>query len=879
MRLFKVSSIVRLVLMGAALAAALGAFGASAFARQLPVAPSTALTERFSVDHTGRVIVGLTRGASVRALSAAQELGGETVSTVSSAGFAVLEPPKGVSAEQFAGEIEGTAGVRFAQPEQVVRAAAVPNDPYYAQRQWDLPAIGLPDSWWNPPGSAQVTVAVIDTGIFDSHEDLAGRVVGGRNFVAAAGTTSAWRDDNGHGTHVAGTIGARTNNGIGIAGIAPQASLLAVKVLDKDGTGAEADMAQGIRWAAEQGADVLNVSIESPEYSDLLDEACQYARSKGCIIVAAAGNSGTNRVSFPAVLPGVIAVGATKQQGNARADFSDFGPELDLMAPGTTTDGDQGVGLWAPVRNVSPGLENQTDRYAQYGGTSMAAPHVAGVAALVRQMNPGAVREQVEYALLHGAKDLGLAGRDGFYGWGMVRADNALHALTPADVDGDIPGLPIAAPSKAGSVGGTLDVVTDQSDVYELYLSAGQRADFELDVPAGADYRLKVYGKGAASLANSTPVAVSGAGDPVFTSYATDASGSCYVRVEALAGAGHYTLGFRVEDTDAPDNEIPGIVTLAGSTTAAGTLDQSGDRDDVYRVSLSVGQGLTATLSGTEFGADFDLWAFSPQAASVDSIAALVAGSVEEGSNPEWLSFSVSDAVSGGVYYIDPRVYVGGGSYQLTVEPGLASKLSISAPATCAWSKTASVSGRLLAYAGTPISNRPVDVWKSTDPANPQSWTQVAYDMTDSTGRWKITVAPKRKTWYRASFEGDRSATYTASESAAKTITPRAYLTRPYAPKSVGRAKYWTAYGYLRPKHATGGKYVKIRCYRWSTAHHKWVLKKTTYATNYYYSKYTTKYKKKLSLPSRGKWKLSASVPGDTTHAATTSYSRYVTVK
>jgi hypothetical protein len=510
----------------------------------------------------------------------------------------------------------------------------------------------------------------------------------------------------------------------------------------------------------------------------------------------------------------------------------------------------------------------------------MAAPHVAGVAALVRQMNPGAAREQVEYALLHGAQDLGLAGRDVHFGWGMVRADHVAQVLTPADVDGDIPGLPITAPSRTGSVTGTLDAATaDKSDVYELHLTAGQKASFELDVPPGADYRLRVYAKGAASLASSTPVAISGAGDPSTVIYPTSASGSCYVRVEALAGLGDYTLGFQVEDIAAPDNEIPGVVTLADGATVTGTLDQSGDIDDVYRVALSAGQGLTASLSGMEFGSDFDLWAFAPDASSVNTFTGLIAGSVEDGVQEERVSFSVPDAASAGVYYLDPRVYVGGGSYTLTVKKGSTSKISITAPATCAWSGTATVSGKLLAYSGTPISGRPVDVWESTDPTNPHSWTPVDFAETDATGFWSASVTPKRRTWYVASFEGDASGAYTYSESAATAITPRAYLTRPYAPTSTYRNRTWTAYGYLRPKHPSGDHSVKISCYRWSTASHKWVLKKTAYATNYTYTAYTTKYKKTLSLPYRGKWKLVASIAGDMTHVATSSSARYVTIK
>lgn len=214
---------------------------------------------------------------------------------------------------------------------------------------------------------AGVTVCVIDTGIDASHPDLSDRVIGGYNLVAKDGVTdpNAWSDDNQHGTHVAGTIAA-SDNALGVVGVAPEASLFAVKALDAEGRGFISDVADGIRACVDRaGARVINMSFASPQYSPLmLREAISYAAHRGVILVAAAGNSGRS-VEYPAALPDVIAVSAVTA-GGILASFSNRGPEIRFAGPGTS------------VTSTVPG-----GGYAAFNGTSMASPHVAGVAALV----------------------------------------------------------------------------------------------------------------------------------------------------------------------------------------------------------------------------------------------------------------------------------------------------------------------------------------------------------------------------------------------------------------------------------------------------------------------------------------------------------------
>jgi subtilisin family serine protease len=229
---------------------------------------------------------------------------------------------------------------------------------------WGIKAVKAPDAFVVSRG-AGVTVCVIDTGIQASHPDLLGNVVGGENFVVMKGSVNpaAWADDNGHGTHVAGTLAA-LDNGIGVVGVAPASKLFAVKVLNSRGTGYVSDIAEGIRSCVANGAKVINMSIGSSAGSALLQDAIAYAKNAGVVSVAAAGNE-SGPVSYPAKYPEVIAVSAVDASMRI-AYFSNTGSEVDFAAPG-----------------VSVLSSTQGSAYATFSGTSMASPHVAGVAALM----------------------------------------------------------------------------------------------------------------------------------------------------------------------------------------------------------------------------------------------------------------------------------------------------------------------------------------------------------------------------------------------------------------------------------------------------------------------------------------------------------------
>lgn len=276
-------------------------------------------------------------------------------------------------------------------------------------------------STWDISTGEGVKVAILDTGIDESHPDLAGRVAGGEDFTGIG----PYSDDNGHGTHVSGTVAAIYSNNIGAYGVAPSASLYAVKVLSSSGSGTLDWIIAGIQWAIDNDIDIINMSLGTSSNMQSLEDACNAAYEAGILIVAAAGNSGNkpgnrNTVEYPGGYASVIAVAAS-DSNDARATFSSTGPDVELIAPGVS------------ILSTVPG-----GGYAYYSGTSMASPHVAGVAALVLSANSTLTNVQVRSILQGTAENLGL--KMEHQGYGLVRADLAVQAAsgsTPPDPDPD----------------------------------------------------------------------------------------------------------------------------------------------------------------------------------------------------------------------------------------------------------------------------------------------------------------------------------------------------------------------------------------------------------------------------------------------------------
>lgn len=306
--------------------------------------------------------------------------------------------------------LSGAPEIEFVEPEftyalDAIEAVATQvDDPLY-QFQWHFEQIHLEDAWTQADGSG-VVVAVIDTGVAfaDSStglrqvRDLSGTAfVPGYDFVS---DDDQPHDEHGHGTHVAGTIAQTTNNGYGVAGIAPNAAIMPIRVLDASGRGSTADIAESIRWAADNGADVINMSLGGPLPSRIMQDAVAYAHRKGVTVIAAAGNSGWSMPSFPAAYPNVVAVAAT-QFDRDTTFYSNYGRYIDIAAPGGNTQLDQNDdGRPDGVMQETLTRENATEHeFALYMGTSMASPHVAGVAALIHQQgvtHPDRVEELLQ---------------------------------------------------------------------------------------------------------------------------------------------------------------------------------------------------------------------------------------------------------------------------------------------------------------------------------------------------------------------------------------------------------------------------------------------------------------------------------------------------
>ena len=260
--------------------------------------------------------------------------------------------------------------VESIEPNYIYRKSVAPNDPQYS-KQWHLHNINAERAWEETRGRG-VTVAIIDTGVSKVPDLAKTEFVPGYDFVNDKTTAD---DDNGHGTHVAGTVAQSTNNNYGVAGIAYEAKIMPLKVLSGSGGGTISDIAEAIRFAADNKADIINMSLGGGGESQVMKDAIDYAYNKGVVIIAAAGNEGNNSASYPARYAHVIGVGATDAQGE-RAEFSNYGAGVDISAPG----GGNGSEIWQET--IDP--DTNTPIISGLHGTSMAAPHVAGVAALIK---------------------------------------------------------------------------------------------------------------------------------------------------------------------------------------------------------------------------------------------------------------------------------------------------------------------------------------------------------------------------------------------------------------------------------------------------------------------------------------------------------------
>ncbi len=337
----------------------------------------------------GELIVGVNPVESALALQA-MEFVGRVKDEIPALNAYVVKLAPHIKMESAAEFLKSLPSVSYVEPNYIYYALATPNDPNYGQ-QYGPQRIQANLAWdiWQPQ---RVTyIAILDTGIDSNHPDLTNKMRRHSNgavygYNTLNNTTNAL-DDNGHGTHCAGIAAAQINNGVGIAGVAgwnpsnPSAQsfiqLMPVKVLSSSGSGSLSGIANGITWAADNGAHVISMSLGGSSGSQTLANAITYAWNRGCLVVAAAGNGGSSSPSYPAYYPEVIAVAAT-DSSDRLASFSQYGSWVDIAAPG--------VAILSTIPN---------NRYASYDGTSMACPHVAGAAALIWAQYPNLTNQQL----------------------------------------------------------------------------------------------------------------------------------------------------------------------------------------------------------------------------------------------------------------------------------------------------------------------------------------------------------------------------------------------------------------------------------------------------------------------------------------------------
>jgi subtilisin family serine protease len=344
--------------------------------------------------------------------------------------------------------------VAYVERDHVAYAAAVtPDDPGFPA-QWGIPRTGVDDAWTTSRGSGDIVVAVVDTGV-RKLPDLAPRLLAGRDFVND--DTDA-DDDNGHGTMAAGVLGATAGNGTGIAGICWYCRILPVKVLGADGSGSYTDIAEGIRYAADRGADIINLSLGGSADSHLLRDAVAYAAGKGALVVAAAGNAGSPAPHYPAAIPAALAVGASTAD-DTRYPWSNHGSDwVDIAAPGCN-----------PAQTSGGAL-------GQFCGTSSATPFVSGVAALLAAADP-----RPSAATIRRAMTLSAAALPGDWvaaGSGRVDAAAALAAATALRTDSAAPSTSFRFPAASALVRGTVPIgarAGDDVGVGKVELLAGSR--------------------------------------------------------------------------------------------------------------------------------------------------------------------------------------------------------------------------------------------------------------------------------------------------------------------------------------------------------------------------------------------------------------------
>jgi len=350
--------------------------------------------------------------------------------------------PESLTVEEMVQALKRNPDVEYAEPNYIAHIAATPNDAYF-KSQYALLNTGqqigssgpsgtaghdikATSAWDETKGSADVTIAIVDTGVDLLHPDLKAKIKSaGRDFVNDDNDAT---DDNGHGTMVAGVAAADTNNDAGIAGVAWNCRILPVKVIDASGNGYYDQIVAGIRWAVDNGASVINMSIGGEDAADIMRDAVRYAHDKGVVVSAAAGNNGA-AVLYPAAYDAYVLAVAATDYSDVRPTWSNAGPQVDVAAPGVRIACPVPTWFWAANGGSSSDVP-----YAFADGTSMSSPHVAGLAALIAGLKPDLSVDSVMDVIRYSADDVNSSakrGKDDDIGYGRI---NMAKALVPIKI-------------------------------------------------------------------------------------------------------------------------------------------------------------------------------------------------------------------------------------------------------------------------------------------------------------------------------------------------------------------------------------------------------------------------------------------------------------
>jgi len=450
------------------------------------------------------VVVKFKSGTSLSTINRIiNEIGSQVVKTNASIGFYQLRITSGQSTSTIVQLLKQNANVIYAEPVYYYQSRFVPNDEKYPH-QWNLDnplmdGIHMQKAWDVTMGDKDTVIAIVDTGVaYESYYDQKNyyywapdlaktHFVPGYDFV---NNDAHPNDDNWHGTLLAGIIAQTTNNTLGTAGICPECSIMPVKVLDSTGYGNTVTIAEGIVWAADHGAHVINLSFGGVEPSAVIKDACAYAYNKGSTLICASGNRGLDRLIFPASYDEYcIAVGATRFD-ETRAYYSDYGPSLDLVAPGGDTRIDQNRdNLGDGIVAMTFGPQGFNDWVYLFGiGTSMAAAQVSGVAGLIISAGVASTPDEVRYVLEKTAEDRGPMGFDSEHGWGMI---NAHAAVTFTEIKGSSASEPQTTSSSPPDIAETSESSTDTAS--EVTITDGvdvAGSETTADVPTASSMAL-----------------------------------------------------------------------------------------------------------------------------------------------------------------------------------------------------------------------------------------------------------------------------------------------------------------------------------------------------------------------------------------------------